>query len=89
MTTFALKIALNFRLVLFIFQLLNYTLISCLNFGEYYSIRAYYGQEDGGVKNLILVGVTADENDMVDGLIGDRSFLCPSRCATRNDLNHH
>jgi hypothetical protein len=51
-------------------------------------IRAYYGQEDNGVKNLILVGVTADENDMTAGLIGDRSFLCPVRCASRNPLNH-
>ena len=50
-------------------------------------IRAYYGQEDNGVKNLILVGVTADENDMVNGLIGDRSVTCPARCASRNELN--
>jgi hypothetical protein len=51
-------------------------------------IRAYYGQEDSGVKNLILVGVTADENDMTTGLIGDRSLICPIRCASRNPLNN-
>jgi hypothetical protein len=51
-------------------------------------IRAYYGQEDNGFKNLILVGVTADQNDMVNGLIGDRSVLCPSLCSTKNSLNN-
>lgn len=59
-----------------------------LNQTECVGIRVYYGQEDNGDKNLILVGVTADENDMADGLIGDRSILCPTICSSRNVLNN-
>ncbi len=50
-------------------------------------IRIYYGIDDDGKKNLILVGAKANEDDLVDGLILDRSVYCPAVCGGTNDLN--
>ena len=48
-------------------------------------IRVYYGKE--GIAShdpaqMVLVGVTADENDMSTGLILDGGFPCPSFCSS-------
>lgn len=43
-------------------------------------IRAYYATDDQGQKQLVLVGVTADEKDMCNGVILDRSYPCPPFC---------
>lgn len=48
-------------------------------------IRMYYGIQDGA-KELVLVGVDADENDLLE-LIVDRSMPCPKLCSTANPLN--
>lgn len=50
-------------------------------------IRIYYGIDDDGKKNLILVGASADENDMVDGVIVEKLAGCPPRCSELNSLN--
>jgi hypothetical protein len=50
-------------------------------------IRFYYGIGDDGKKNLIAVGVTADENDMVNGVILEKLYPCPPLCSSRNSLN--
>jgi len=50
-------------------------------------IRIYYGIDDDGKKNLILVGAKADENDIVDGVIVEKVYPCPPRCSGLNDLN--
>lgn len=50
-------------------------------------IRIYYGIDDDGEKNLILVGVAADENDMVNGVIVEKLVTCPPKCSTTNALN--
>lgn len=50
-------------------------------------IRIYYGLDESGKKELVLVGVEADEDDMVTGLIADYAFPCPSNCSSANDLN--
>lgn len=49
-------------------------------------IRMYYGLE-GGVQQLVLVGVDASGNDMTTGIIGDKSDACPNVCGTANSLN--
>jgi hypothetical protein len=49
-------------------------------------IRMYHGL-DNGEKVLILVGVTADENDMENGVIVERSQPCPPLCSKKNPLN--
>lgn len=50
-------------------------------------IRIYYGIDDDGKKNLILVGASADGNDMVDGLIVEKVVACPPICSNSNALN--
>lgn len=50
-------------------------------------IRIYYGLDTSGKKELVLVGVNADENDMVSGVVADYAFPCPTRCSSANDLN--
>lgn len=45
-------------------------------------IRMYYGLDDKGGKQLVLVGVDAAGQDMEDGTIADRSRVCPPDCAT-------
>lgn len=49
-------------------------------------IRIYYGLNDIGEKQLILVGADGDENDMT-GLVADLSFPCPLTCSNPNALN--
>ncbi len=50
-------------------------------------IRIYYGIDENGKKNLILVGAKANEDDMTSGLILDRSISCPAFCGNSNGLN--
>jgi hypothetical protein len=50
-------------------------------------IRVYYALTTTGQKQLVLVGVDEDENDLCDGVLGDRSFLCPPICGNANALN--
>jgi len=50
-------------------------------------IRFYYGQEDNGTRNLILVGTDANENDMTTGIIIETGIPCPSKCGVVNELN--
>lgn len=50
-------------------------------------VRIYYAIDDAGVKQLILVGVDANENDLYNGVLGDRSIKCPPTCGATNPLN--
>lgn len=50
-------------------------------------MRIYYANTDTGTKQLVIVGVAADGNDLVNGLILDRSVLCPPDCGNSNSLN--
>jgi hypothetical protein len=50
-------------------------------------IRYYFAINDLGEKTLVLVGTDADQNDIVDGLIGDHAFPCPNICGNSNSLN--
>lgn len=49
-------------------------------------IRIYYGLDENGKRQLVLVGADADENDMLD-LVVDTSVPCPNLCSSPNDLN--
>lgn len=49
-------------------------------------IRMYYGIDDAGAKQLVLVGVDANENDMTE-LVADLSFICPNVCDSNSALN--
>lgn len=44
-------------------------------------IRIYYALDDQGQKQLIIVGTDANENDLYNGIIAERSFPCPPYCS--------
>jgi len=50
-------------------------------------IRIYYGLDENNVQRIILVGVTADENDICNGILAERGTTCPPRCSDTNMLN--
>ena len=62
------------------------TLLALLNQTGCVGLRVYYGDKPEGGKELIFVGVDANENDMLD-LIMDMSRPCPSYCSNGNQLN--
>ncbi|GHA54091.1 hypothetical protein [Pontibacter akesuensis] len=43
-------------------------------------IRMYYAEDNNGQKQLILVGATAEGEDIENGIIADRSRICPPDC---------
>lgn len=49
-------------------------------------IRMYYGINEKGEKELVIVGADSDQNDMLE-IVGDISLPCPSRCGNSNGLN--
>ena len=50
-------------------------------------VRAYPGLHADGAPTLVLVGVDADGNDMVDGELSQEGELCPPDCPAPNELN--
>ncbi len=62
-------------------------ILSLLKQDDCIGMRVYYGQEIDGVKKLVLVAVDANGNDLVNGVILDKGFPCPSYCSTSNSLN--
>ncbi|MCJ8164525.1 hypothetical protein MKJ04_06675 [Pontibacter sp. E15-1] len=43
-------------------------------------IRMYYGLDDAGNKQLVLIGANADGEDQEEGTVADRSKVCPPDC---------
>ena len=62
-------------------------LMKILNQKGCMGVRVYYGIGDDGKKNLIFVGATADENDMVNGILIEKVISCPPICSQKNSLN--
>ncbi len=50
------------------------------------SIRSYFAMNNENQLTLILVGVDAQGNDMVDGKLMDFANLCPLNCDTNSPL---
>ncbi len=50
-------------------------------------IRMYFALDEHGNKQLVLVGVDANGDDMTVGVIVDRLFPCPNGCSQKNALN--
>ena len=50
-------------------------------------IRYYYGLDTNGSQVLVLTGVLANENDMQNGALMERSRPCPPACGSPNQLN--
>lgn len=49
-------------------------------------IRIYYGLDEYGNKELVIVGADSNEDDILD-LIVDKTIKCPTVCGSSNDLN--
>jgi hypothetical protein len=52
-----------------------------------FGIRFYYAIDGSGNDTLIMVGVDASGNDLVDGIVADFSLPCPASCSNANALN--
>jgi hypothetical protein len=50
-------------------------------------IRIYHGIDDQGNPCLIMVGVDADEKDLYNGYIAERSLPCPPYCGSGSPLS--
>ncbi len=50
-------------------------------------MRFYFAINLKSEKTLVLVGTDANQNDIVDGLIGDNGLPCPNLCSSSNALN--
>lgn len=50
-------------------------------------LRIYYALDEKGEKQLIIVGTDKKENDIYNGVIAERSFMCPPFCGKGNPLN--
>jgi hypothetical protein len=50
-------------------------------------IRMYYGIDENGDKELVLVGADSNQDDISTGIIADLSVPCPNECSAKNDLN--
>ena len=51
------------------------------------ALRYYYGRQESGTPALVLVGVDVQGHDIVRGVIGDVSWVCPPFCDPPNALN--
>ena len=49
-------------------------------------IRCYFAKEENGVPTLVLVGVDASGDDLSNGHVAEKIFLCPPFCSTDNPL---
>ena len=59
---------------------------SILDQNDCMGIRLYYGLDDDGNKQIVMVGADSDENDILD-LVADLSHPCPNTCSNPNPLN--
>ncbi len=50
-------------------------------------IRMYFALDKDENKQLVLVGVDANGDDMTAGVIVDKAYLCPPTCSQKNPLN--
>ncbi len=50
-------------------------------------VRVYYALDNNGGKELTIVGVESNENDLYNGFIGDRTYKNPPHSGVTNPLN--
>ena len=50
-------------------------------------LRFYYGANDDGKRVICLMGVDTYAQDMIDGILAEKSYWCPPFCADFNFLN--
>jgi hypothetical protein len=50
-------------------------------------IRCYYALDENGDQQMIIVGADSNENDLYNGIIAERSRVCPPYCDKDGPLN--
>jgi hypothetical protein len=50
-------------------------------------MKAYYALDDDGQEQLLLVGTDAEGNELQEGLIMDKSKVCPPECGSTGELD--
>ena len=50
-------------------------------------LRIFYGLNNEGEQQLILVGADTNENNQLSGTIADHSVVCPVACGNADALN--
>lgn len=65
----------------------NESIYAILSQNKCRSIRVYNALKDDGSKTIVLVGVTADNADILSGVIVDEAADCPEDCPQAG-LNH-
>jgi len=50
-------------------------------------LRAYYALDGNGNKQIIFVGIKANGDDLYQGRLAERTYVCPPDCASSNSLN--
>jgi hypothetical protein len=62
------------------------TIQSILDQDDCVGIRIYYALDDNGVKHLVISGVKADESDLYNGILAEKSWPCPPYCGDGSPL---
>lgn len=55
-------------------------IMKILNQANCVGVRCYFARNDKQESTLVLVGATADQNDMVNGAVLEWGFPCPPIC---------
>lgn len=50
-------------------------------------VRIYNSVQSDGTRQVVIVGVDANENDLENGLLLNHSIICPPVCGNANKLN--
>ena len=50
-------------------------------------LRYYFGLNEDGSQCMVLVGVNSQGDDLVEGVLAERSWMCPPFCSSVNELN--
>lgn len=61
-------------------------LLEMLNQTDCIGMRVYYALTEDGKKQFVLTGVNADNNDLYNGKLLDRSVVCPPDCGGYSPL---
>lgn len=62
-------------------------IMTILDQSDCVGIRYYYGLDSNNKQVLVLVGVLANQDDIVDGILAEVSLPCPTFCGSDNSLN--
>lgn len=62
-------------------------ILEILNQNDCVGLRAYYAKDENDNNQLVFVGVDEYENDLYNGILVDKTIICPPFCPRKNPLN--